>query len=287
MLNEFRKSINSYLVERTTSPLYGALIINWLVWNWRIIVLLFFVSENKIPADEKGQVITKIEYIDKYYINQVHTLWGPIISTIIFITLFQFASNFAYYIFIRFKQWRVEKKQIVEKKQLLSFEQSSILRSEMELQVTRYEKLLNEKETEIIGLRRKGDELKEASEKIKEGNDNLIDNIKQLENANKVYVRLIKRYRPTIEAISPFDPEKLVEIKSPMIGTFLRKASPDKPNIVEIGDQVTIGKPVCIIEAMKLFNEIESEVNGQIIDVLVDDQTPVEYDQPLFLVNPG
>ncbi len=75
-----------------------------------------------------------------------------------------------------------------------------------------------------------------------------------------------------------------VTIKSPMIGTFYRKSSPDKPNLVEVGDDVTTGKVVCIIEAMKLFNEIESEVKGRIIKILVEDSSPVEYDQPLFLV---
>ena len=79
----------------------------------------------------------------------------------------------------------------------------------------------------------------------------------------------------------------LVTIKSPMIGTFYRKASPDKPNLAEVGTEVTPGKVVCIIEAMKLFNEIESEVKGRIVKVLVEDASPVEYDQPLFLVEPA
>jgi acetyl-CoA carboxylase biotin carboxyl carrier protein len=78
-----------------------------------------------------------------------------------------------------------------------------------------------------------------------------------------------------------------ITIKSPMIGTFYRRPSPDKPNFIEIGDEVTPGKVVCIIEAMKLFNEIESEVKGKIIKMLVEDASPVEYDQPLFLVEPN
>jgi acetyl-CoA carboxylase biotin carboxyl carrier protein len=78
-----------------------------------------------------------------------------------------------------------------------------------------------------------------------------------------------------------------VTIKSPMIGTFYRSPSPDKPYFVNIGDEVTPGKVVCIIEAMKLFNEIESEVKGKIVKVLIDDASPVEYDQPLFLVEPA
>lgn len=78
-----------------------------------------------------------------------------------------------------------------------------------------------------------------------------------------------------------------VTIKSPMIGTFYRSPSPDKPSFVNVGDDIEPGKPVCIIEAMKLFNEIESEVKGRIVKVLVEDASPVEYDQPLFLVEPA
>jgi acetyl-CoA carboxylase biotin carboxyl carrier protein len=78
-----------------------------------------------------------------------------------------------------------------------------------------------------------------------------------------------------------------VTIKSPMIGTFYRRPSPDKPLFAEVGDEVSPGKVVCIIEAMKLFNEIESEVSGKIVKILVEDASPVEYDQPLFLVDPS
>jgi len=81
--------------------------------------------------------------------------------------------------------------------------------------------------------------------------------------------------------------ENLITIKSPMIGTFYRRSSPDKPPFADIGDEITPGKVVCIIEAMKLFNEIESEVSGTIVKILVDDASPVEYDQPLFLVEPA
>jgi len=78
-----------------------------------------------------------------------------------------------------------------------------------------------------------------------------------------------------------------ITIKSPMIGTFYRRPSPDKSNFVEVGDEVSPGKVVCIIEAMKLFNEIESEVKGKVVKILVEDASPVEYDQPLFLVEPS
>ena len=81
--------------------------------------------------------------------------------------------------------------------------------------------------------------------------------------------------------------DNLITIKSPMIGTFYRRPSPDKPILAEVGTEIAPGKVVCIIEAMKLFNEIESEVKGTIVKVLVDDASPVEYDQPLFLVEPA
>ncbi|MDN3655035.1 acetyl-CoA carboxylase biotin carboxyl carrier protein [Ferruginibacter paludis] len=81
--------------------------------------------------------------------------------------------------------------------------------------------------------------------------------------------------------------DNYITIKSPMIGTFYRQSGPGKPIFVNVGDEVTQGKVVCIIEAMKLFNEIESEVKGKIVKVLVEDSSPVEYDQPLFLVDPS
>mgnify|MGYP001256049083 CR=1 FL=1 len=83
------------------------------------------------------------------------------------------------------------------------------------------------------------------------------------------------------------DTSKYIEIKSPMIGTFYRRPSPDKPNFVEVGTEVKKGDVICIIEAMKLFNEIEAEVTGKVVKTLVDDSTPVEYDQPLFVIDPS
>jgi acetyl-CoA carboxylase biotin carboxyl carrier protein len=91
---------------------------------------------------------------------------------------------------------------------------------------------------------------------------------------------------PSAVASAPEAASNLITIKSPMIGTFYRKASPDKPNMAEVGTAVTPGKVICIIEAMKLFNEIECEVKGKIVKVLVEDASPVEFDQPLFLVEP-
>ena len=83
------------------------------------------------------------------------------------------------------------------------------------------------------------------------------------------------------------DESNLITITSPIIGTFYRKPSPDKPTFVEVGDTISEGTVLCVIEAMKLFNEIESEISGKIVKILVDDSSPVEFDQPLFLVDPS
>lgn len=83
------------------------------------------------------------------------------------------------------------------------------------------------------------------------------------------------------------DDEHLIEVRSSMIGTFYRSSSPEKPPFANVGDQINEGEVICIIEAMKLFNEIESEISGKIVKVLVDDASPIEFDQPLFLVDPS
>lgn len=90
----------------------------------------------------------------------------------------------------------------------------------------------------------------------------------------------------SVKASELNDDSNYLTIKSPIIGTFYRKPSPDKDNFVEIGDQISEGQTLCVIEAMKLFNEIESDISGKVVKVLVDDSTPVEFDQPLFLVEP-
>ena len=117
---------------------------------------------------------------------------------------------------------------------------------------------------------------------------------------DKAYIQELPNIVPTEQPIvtaTPVTPEepvapaedesKFVTIKSPIIGTFYRKPSPDKPVFKEVGDIVGVGDVLCVIEAMKLFNEIESEVSGKIVKVLVDDSSPVEFDQPLFLVDPS
>jgi len=98
-------------------------------------------------------------------------------------------------------------------------------------------------------------------------------------------VAAVPEAAPAVESAS--NDSKYITIKSPMIGTFYRSAGPDKEQFVNVGDTVSKGSTICIIEAMKLFNEIESEISGKIVKVLVDDASPVEYDQPLFLVDPA
>ena len=92
---------------------------------------------------------------------------------------------------------------------------------------------------------------------------------------------------PAAPAAAAAENDKYITVKSPIIGTFYRKPSPDKSVFVEVGDTVSPGSVLCVIEAMKLFNEIESEVSGKIVKVLVDDSSPVEFDQPLFLIDPA
>ena len=92
---------------------------------------------------------------------------------------------------------------------------------------------------------------------------------------------------PAAPAAPAVESNNYVEIKSPMIGTFYRKPSPDKDVFVNVGDTINVGDVICVVEAMKLFNEIEAEISGKIVKVLVDDNSPIEYDQPLFLVDPS
>ena len=92
---------------------------------------------------------------------------------------------------------------------------------------------------------------------------------------------------PKVEVAPPKEDDNYITVKSPMIGTFYSRPSPDKENFVQIGKEIKTGDVICIIEAMKLFNEIEAEITGKIVKILVDDSTPVEYDQPLFIIDPS
>ncbi len=113
----------------------------------------------------------------------------------------------------------------------------------------------------------------------------------QVISAPQVQTPIVQQTNNTTNTTQPVseggDDSKYITIKSPMIGTFYRRQSPDKPILTNVGDEIKPGKTLCIIEAMKLFNDIESEVSGKIVKILVDDASPVEYDQPLFLIDPS
>lgn len=97
-------------------------------------------------------------------------------------------------------------------------------------------------------------------------------------------VQNTKSEQPVLKEIEKNEDDGLITVKSPMVGTFYRKPAPDKPAFAEVGQKIKVGDVICIIEAMKLFNEIESEIEGEIVKILVEDSAPVEFDQPLFLV---
>jgi acetyl-CoA carboxylase biotin carboxyl carrier protein len=122
-----------------------------------------------------------------------------------------------------------------------------------------------------------------------EGNVTETTYVQQLPTQAAIQPAVIPQIAPVVatpEAAPKEDNSKFITIKSPIIGTFYRKPAPDKPVFAEVGSTNAKGDVLCVIEAMKLFNEIESEVSGKIVKVLVDNATPVEYDQPLFLVEP-
>jgi acetyl-CoA carboxylase biotin carboxyl carrier protein len=126
---------------------------------------------------------------------------------------------------------------------------------------------------------------------IKTSNSDLRNSVPKAESfpvdqtiSNDQDIHLIKS--EDTKTVIDIENDKYIVIKSPIIGTFYRKSGPDKPLFLEVGSEIKKGETMCVIEAMKLFNEIESEMNCKIIKILVDDETPVEFDQPLFLVDP-
>ncbi len=125
---------------------------------------------------------------------------------------------------------------------------------------------------------------------VKHGNETLVQ---QMPMAMQIPQQVVAPQEVVVTPPAPVatpesvEDDKYITIKSPIIGTFYRKPSPDKPAFANVGDTVSVGDTVCVIEAMKLFNEIESEVSGKIVKILVEDASPVEFDQPLFLVDPS
>jgi acetyl-CoA carboxylase biotin carboxyl carrier protein len=138
-------------------------------------------------------------------------------------------------------------------------------------------------------------EMEDVKITIKTGSDSETTIVQQIPVSQQLPQQAMPAAQPgqaqpvTVETASntPSEESKYITVKSPIIGTFYRKPSPDKPLFVEVGQTISEGDVLCIIEAMKLFNEIESEVSGTIVKILVDDSSPVEFDQPLFLVDPS
>lgn len=145
MITETKQSINSILYERISSPLFGTFILTWVIWNWKILFTLFFVSEEILK-------INKVDYIVSNFKNSNNLIWGPIVSTIIILTIIPFISNGAYWLSLKFKKWRIEQKNIVEKKQLLSIEQSIQLREQIMNMDKKFESILSGKNNEISQL---------------------------------------------------------------------------------------------------------------------------------------
>lgn len=146
MFDDIKKSLSSILYERTTSPFYGSLIVSWLLWNWRIVYLTFFISEKTLQVD-------KITYISNNYSNIHHIVTFPLFSTIILLTIIPFISNGAYWLNLKFETWKKDQKNQIERKQLLTLEQSLDLREQLILQESRFENLLSDKNFEIKQLK--------------------------------------------------------------------------------------------------------------------------------------
>jgi hypothetical protein len=145
MIDDIKKSFNSILYERTTSPFFGTLIISWVFWNWKIIYLTIFISEDKIQGN-------KIDYLTNNFSNAHHLITYPLISTVLLITIVPFISNGAFWLSLKFNKWKKDQKNIVEMKQLLTLEQSIELREQISEQENRFEKLLESKNSEIENL---------------------------------------------------------------------------------------------------------------------------------------
>ena len=135
-------------------------------------------------------------------------------------------------------------------------------------------------------------EMEDIKITIKTGGEDRLETTTIVQNHPGMVASVPVVQTPAVEAaeqasVNAKEDDNLITVKSPIIGTFYRKPSPDKPTFAEVGQEISKGDVLCVIEAMKLFNEIESEVRGKIVKILVDDSTPVEFDQPLFLVDPS
>lgn len=214
MFDELKKSISAILYERTTSPLFGSFVVSWSVWNWKILYLTVFISEDRLPTH-------KIDYILQNYWNWVHLFWLPLFSTLILLTIVPFFSNGAYWLSILFDDWKVRKKRIVENSQQLTLAQSIKIKSEALESEKRFLEVLQDKELEIEQLKRLVQETKDTqtiqttvvAEKISDNVDQLVEKIMN----NK---ELLQSYETIIHAIQKSYPLVNQPISSLMISFF-------------------------------------------------------------------
>jgi hypothetical protein len=209
MQSEIRKSINSILFERVTSPLYGTLIISWLIWNWKIIYLTLFVDSEEIEG-------TKIDFILNNYSEINHLLTYPLISTLLLITIFPFISNGAYWVNLKFKKWKIDQKNSIEEKQLLTLEQSISIRKELKEKENDFQEMISKKDLEIT-LLKKELETQNDSENTQEKSpkENEIDsldysNFKQNDYVFKHFYKIAQQIRKSYK-IPANIPEDVLE----------------------------------------------------------------------------
>ncbi|MFI8605968.1 hypothetical protein ACIGCP_15995 [Cellulophaga baltica] len=176
MINDIKNSFSKILNERITSPFYGTLFISWLIWNWKVIYLTLFIDEKTIEKD-------KISYIIENFSDLNYLITYPLVSTVILILIAPFASNGAYWISLRFNQWKINKRNEVQKKELLTLEQSINLREQIKSQEKRFEELLEDKNLRIKQLETEIEFLKKSENVSEEqGIDNSQKEVEQIKN---------------------------------------------------------------------------------------------------------
>lgn len=221
MITEFRKSINSILYERVSGPLFGTITVSWITWNWKIIYLTIFVSESKICNN-------KIEYIVENYSNFNTLIYYPLITTFVFITVVPFISNGAFWINLYFRQWRSNKKLIIEEKKIMSQEKANSLKNELREKENEYEKIIEVKNEEISSLKSIVDNLdikiadktvqikNMQSKKIRnfDASSYTVDDYEQLKNDKKafdVFENIAKKLRSEEKQFPTNTPEDIKE----------------------------------------------------------------------------
>lgn len=197
-MEEIKKSISAILYERTTSPLFGTLMFSWLIWNWKIPYLSFFVSESKLKTN-------KIEYIISNYNDNHYLITYPLISTFILLTIIPFLSNGAYWLSINFENWKYKHKNLIESKQLLTVEQSIELREQILKQEERFSKLVQDKNSEIELLKKQIDSDKtvekvdvtadDSNSELKKLAERIMNNSNELDTFNTITRAIQNNYR--------------------------------------------------------------------------------------------